>query len=496
MLMGYDSGAWDVDVGGNVFMDATGYYLLRSTGSYIFLASDNDQDMYFDAGDDFLWRDADNGSSVTASLNSASGAFETIGTLGIGGPPSAGTPAMLYQTAASGLTCWGYGVHTGKSAKMYVDANGNARWEAAAGHAYLYPTAGSGLFLHHSASSGYISCFASTVENPEFRFLGWDPGAGVKKTGKLKVESTGSAALIADTGESLLLGADGSSDTGIEIASSGYVSLLADNRQFNQGAAGAADYSQYWDSARQIFDSSGPIYLDAGGATRVVNTTVTAGITPRANAALDIQGGRCTIDSGYGYYWYNGSTFKNTIYCDTDGSMNFYTPADAGPGLVIDYSTGDATFEDRVEEEGTFASIYVHDSSVAITVATGPTYVKMTQFTTDGESSNCTANATNDKITITEPGRYLVNGAFSFKADTANVNVLGVAFLNGVEQDQLHFRRLVSTANDEGAASFVGIVDVSSVPWDLDFRVRHDDAGDVDITVTYANLTVSYLGET
>ena len=152
--------------------------------------------------------------------------------------------------------------------------------------------------------------------------------------------------------------------------------------------------------------------------------------------------------------------------------------------------------DDRFTEQGTFAEIYVADGSTAQTIATGASYVKLTGFATDGQSSNMTSDVANDKITITKTGRYLVNCSMNGSSATPNVTFIFSAFLNGVEQSQVHAHRKYAAGGDNGSCSLSGIIDVTTASWDLDIRARHDDGSSVDFTPTYMNLTVSYLGET
>ena len=143
-----------------------------------------------------------------------------------------------------------------------------------------------------------------------------------------------------------------------------------------------------------------------------------------------------------------------------------------------------------------YGEIYVHDNSTAKTVATGASYTLYDVWTGNGQSFLTTNDYSNGKITLTKSGIYKVNGSFSFASGTANVNVLGALFLNGTEQNQIHFRRKISTANDEGAASFTGFIDATSDALDVDMRMRHDYGSNVDITVTYANLNIIRFGDT
>ena len=151
---------------------------------------------------------------------------------------------------------------------------------------------------------------------------------------------------------------------------------------------------------------------------------------------------------------------------------------------------------DTVKSEGIFAEIHVHDGSTAQSIATGAGYVKLTGFAHDGDSANCTPDVANDKITITKAGKYFVVGSFSFTSGSVNTTFFCAPFLNGVEQDQIHWNRKVATTGDVGAAPFSGIIDVTTAPWDLDVRIRHNQGGSVDFTPVYMNLTVFYLGDT
>jgi hypothetical protein len=163
--------------------------------------------------------------------------------------------------------------------------------------------------------------------------------------------------------------------------------------------------------------------------------------------------------------------------------------------LIEDTHTS-ATFTSTVKDQGIFAEIHLHDGSTAQSIPTGVGYEKIDGFVDNGESANCTPDAANDKITITVAGKYFVSGSVSWMSGTNNTIFYVAPFLNAVEQDKIHFNRKVSVAGDVGSASFNGIIDVTTVPWDLDVRVRHGDGGSVNFTPAYMNLTVFYLGET
>ena len=158
-------------------------------------------------------------------------------------------------------------------------------------------------------------------------------------------------------------------------------------------------------------------------------------------------------------------------------------------------STGDININGTVYEGGTYAEIHLHDASVSQSIPAGTTYTKVTAFTDDGLSNNCTADAANDKITITKTGRYRVDGSFSSYSGTSNITLRTAIFLDGVEQPQIHTVRKFGNATDVSTGSLSGFINVTSVPVDVDVRTRHDQAGSVNLTPVYGNLNVQYLGE-
>lgn len=144
---------------------------------------------------------------------------------------------------------------------------------------------------------------------------------------------------------------------------------------------------------------------------------------------------------------------------------------------------------------GWFAEIYVADASTAQSILATSSYTKLTCFTNNGSYNELSADAANDKIVVSQPGYYLVNGSFNFTSDTDNLLLKGSAFLGGVRQDNLYFCRKAATGANAESVSFTGIVDVTTSS-DLDVRVSHSGVSAVSLTVLYANLNVHFIGET
>jgi hypothetical protein len=193
---------------------------------------------------------------------------------------------------------------------------------------------------------------------------------------------------------------------------------------------------------------------------------------------IDVLEGRTVIKQG------------GTVVASGIAVLDFST----GSGFSVTESpTGEANIS--LSNEG-YAEIYVAGGSTAQSISNGSTYVKLTGFTTDGLSKRCTADASNDRIVFTRTGVYSVTGSISASSGTGNVVFKFAVFLNSVEQSKIQLERAFATLNDVGSGSFSGLVDVTTSGWVMDLRAVHDFGSSVNITPTYLNLTVVYLGET
>lgn len=137
-----------------------------------------------------------------------------------------------------------------------------------------------------------------------------------------------------------------------------------------------------------------------------------------------------------------------------------------------------------------FASIYVTDGAVAQTpdqnVAT-----KLTAFTTNGLSCNCTADAANDRIAITIKGTYLVMLEASFSGD-ASSSVHGIIYKGAVPAvTAFEFERKLGTGGDIGSASCHGLLELDAGEY-VEAWIMSDDATP-NVTFRDATLTVIRL---
>lgn len=266
-------------------------------------------------------------------------------------------------------------------------------------------------------------------------------------------------------------------------------------------------------------DPTGSEPLRVGGSA-VVSGTVKSTASGKAFELLGQVGGPSyiTIDqtANSGKVWRLGNTgavdyTSIDLYNQTDSTIAFSVSA---TGVASFKNTTDATDKDtgsivtdggfaaekdifaggRVRHTGCYAEIHVHDASTAQSINNGTTYTKLTAFTDNGSAANCTADAANDKITLTKAGKYRVSWHMSFTCGTNNVVWKVAAFLDSTELDDCHAQTKIGTAGDSQHVSAMAIL-TTTANKDLDLRARHDQGGATNITPVYANLNVDYLGE-
>lgn len=146
--------------------------------------------------------------------------------------------------------------------------------------------------------------------------------------------------------------------------------------------------------------------------------------------------------------------------------------------------------------DGVYAEIYAEDQTNTQSVVTGASYVIITNFTANGDSSHCTPDFANDKLTITKNGEYVlsINTSFTSTVTGGGDNWFGAIFAGGVELGDIHFERKITNGGDHGVACASGFFNVTNAPIDIDFRMRHDDGGTLVLTKTYMNLSAHRIG--
>lgn len=150
----------------------------------------------------------------------------------------------------------------------------------------------------------------------------------------------------------------------------------------------------------------------------------------------------------------------------------------ASPGPYVHAASGDLL-------KRYHAAIYVFEGVASQTLVTPGTWYQLTQFTTDGLQNNAVADAANDKIELTNKGRYVVPWNCSFDGDHGVQYALGL-YWNGTLQGS--GKDLVKcVAGNFVKAGSTGIIAATTAGLDLELWARADTAN-ASIAVKAAEL--------
>lgn len=140
-----------------------------------------------------------------------------------------------------------------------------------------------------------------------------------------------------------------------------------------------------------------------------------------------------------------------------------------------------------------YGGIASKDGAIAIDTI-GTTAKKLEVFTANEASNLTTPDHTNDQITVTVAGDYLV--ALQITLATATAGDAGEyqvhLRVNGIEDATMGARQHMSGSNDVESITCQGIVTLAASDI-LTVYIESDDAGTDDIVVNAANLTVVLL---
>lgn len=182
--------------------------------------------------------------------------------------------------------------------------------------------------------------------------------------------------------------------------------------------------------------------------------------------------------------------WTDALYADTIESFS------SSPGEPITCQSG---FVFGPDGGLAYGEIYVRDNVNATVIAVAGTFVQFTEFNTDGHANLTTPDHTNDHITITEAGRYLVTLSLSLLsvggggADTVEVEVRknnGATIFNNLHSH----RTLAGGGGDKGSISISGIIDLA-VNDTVEVWVANDDSTD-NIVLEDVTLSLVQIGGT
>jgi len=167
-------------------------------------------------------------------------------------------------------------------------------------------------------------------------------------------------------------------------------------------------------------------------------------------------------------------------------------PADADVFYVVDNPGGSPlprkiTWANVVQKA--YGEISVNNASSSQTLS-ATTWTKLTGFTAVGQSKNTTNSHSNDKVTVTNAGVYLVTLTANFTTGVATD--VGIAIHWSGSATAAKTNRTTASATDVASAAVSGLVNASS--GSTDFEVyAHLETG-TTITIKDAVLSVVRVG--
>ena len=141
----------------------------------------------------------------------------------------------------------------------------------------------------------------------------------------------------------------------------------------------------------------------------------------------------------------------------------------------------------------TYGEISAKDNATPVTLNSAAK-IQITAFDTNGASNNTTPDHTNDYITCTKAGKYLVTISIHIKNNAAQNHVVDVSLYKNtgtIEFENIHsHRNLTGGSGDIGSISMSGIVTV--VANDTIEVWATTDSGS-DRSVTFSDITLSIV---
>lgn len=140
-----------------------------------------------------------------------------------------------------------------------------------------------------------------------------------------------------------------------------------------------------------------------------------------------------------------------------------------------------------------YGEMYLNDNTVGQDIPTGTTYTKLCPVdATLGESKNCTIDNVNCNMVVQVAGLYNISFTASSKVDINQVTLRTTIFKNDIELDNIHSKRVIKIASEESTTHIEGYSRCEVGDF-LDIRVRHDNAGTVNLTNEYGNFNIKRI---
>jgi len=164
---------------------------------------------------------------------------------------------------------------------------------------------------------------------------------------------------------------------------------------------------------------------------------------------------------------------------------------------LITWENGKVTIKGDLVGNLYYAEIYAVNAASDMALALQDTWYQITAFANDGVSNGSTPDHTNDHITISETGKYIVSLAISSHAQQSNHYKYMVKTNNGAnDYENLTVTRTLPVAGAVGSAMAKGICSLTANDT-VEVWTCRSDGGAVSktLTIEHINLNLIMIGQ-
>jgi len=249
--------------------------------------------------------------------------------------------------------------------------------------------------------------------------------------------------------------------------------------------------------------SSGNVGIGTASAGAKLHVDDTGTDLLKLKRTTETDNTSCRLEFGCDTTYYKAGIYflRESGVTNGRGSLNFAVDpnddaADADTGhTVLTMESAGGYLHGAGTTGFPYGEIYVEGNSTADTVATA-TSTQITRFDVNGASLNTTPDHTNDHITITKAGHYMVNVSLAFSGDASVDWKFTLCKNNGTANFlNVHTNRKLGSGGDIGSASMSGIVDLA-VNDTVEIWMIHGAGVNKDITVQDCTLSIVAVGGT
>ena len=200
-------------------------------------------------------------------------------------------------------------------------------------------------------------------------------------------------------------------------------------------------------------------------------------------------------DSGSLSFDWLDSEVADTLTVGAAGDVNWAAlssyPSGCGANQAVQVIGDTLTCLDVSSSITDYGELYVYNNADTLSLSVEDTWYKIADYDLAGVSNNVTVSTADDKLTVSNAGKFKVSAQISFSG-SVNSTYETAVFVNGAIQNNVQSTRKLGTGGDVGTTMISGILDLSAADY-VEVHIRCTDGGSKTITVQDSNLSIFSL---